>query len=156
MATSRRRPQTQPYARIAADRHHGEAINQQIVDQIRRYIATGAYRPGEKLPPVTDLAGELGVDVNTVHKAYKRVTQDGLVRGFVGEGTFVVDDAPRNPKLHEDLAAAVLSPAIAAAKALGCRRSQLRGVLDRLLDDYFGQKKKVRHGSRDHGSKRPE
>lgn len=155
MAASRSR-RAVPYARITADRHHGEAINQQIVDQIRRYIATGAYRPGEKLPPVTDLAEELGVDVNTVHKAYKRITQDGLVRGFVGEGTFVVDDAPRNPKLHEALADAILSPAIAAAKALGCRRSQLKSAVDRLLDAYFGRKKRVRYGSRGNGSERPE
>jgi len=157
VAAQRRYPYRKPYAKIAADRRHGEAINQQIVDQIKRLIATGAYRPGERLPSVTELARDLGVDENTVHKAYKRVTQDGLTRGFVGEGTFVVDDALSKPKLHEDVADAILSPAIASAKALGCARSLLKSTFDRLLSEYFGQKKRAGpHGIRDNRDERPE
>lgn len=157
VAAARRRPYGRPYAKITADRRHGEAINQQIVDQIKRHIATGAYRPGERLPSVTELARDLGVDENTVHKAYKRVTQDGLTRGFVGEGTFVVDDALSKPKLYEDVADAVLSPAIASAKALGCARAQLKSTFDRLLGEYFGQKKRVgAHGIRDNRDERPQ
>lgn len=157
MTAQRRHPYRKPYAKIVADRRHGEAINQQIVDQIKRLIATGAYRPGERLPSVTELARDLGVDENTVHKAYKRVTQDGLTQGFVGEGTFVVDDALSKPKLLEDVADAVLSPAIASAKALGCTRALLKSTFDRLLGEYFGQKKRVGpHGIRDNRDERPE
>lgn len=71
-------------------------IYRQIVDEVHRGIATGVLRAGEALPPLRQLAKELGVNPNTVQHAYRALSQAGLVVVRRGRGTFV--EAPRGPR----------------------------------------------------------
>lgn len=56
---------------------------------LRRAIREGELLPGEKLPPVRDMAWRLGMTPGTVARAYQLATQEGLLSGEVGRGTFV-------------------------------------------------------------------
>ena len=68
-------------------------LYRQIVDQIRRLIAMGALRPGEKLPTVRDLAVRARVNRNTAARAFQVLESEGVVRTRVGQGTYV-ESAP--------------------------------------------------------------
>lgn len=61
----------------------------QLKDQIKYYISTGALRADDQLPPVNRLAKELGINFETIRKAYKELERDGLITMKRGEGTFV-------------------------------------------------------------------
>ena len=50
--------------------HGKDSIYEQIRDQILRYIELGIIRPNDKLPSVRQLALDLGINPNTVMKAY--------------------------------------------------------------------------------------
>ena len=52
---------------------------QQIVDQIRTFVAQGVLAPGAALPSVRQLAGDLGVNINTVLAAYRALEAEGIV-----------------------------------------------------------------------------
>jgi DNA-binding transcriptional regulator YhcF (GntR family) len=52
---------------------------QQIIDQVRALVAARAFAPGAPLPSVRQLAGDLGVNVNTVLAAYRALEADGIV-----------------------------------------------------------------------------
>jgi len=71
------------------------ALYQQISDQIRRLVALGALRPGDRLPTVRDLAVEARVNRNTAARAIQLLESEGIVRTRVGQGTFVADGAAR-------------------------------------------------------------
>ncbi|WP_158963823.1 aminotransferase-like domain-containing protein [Chachezhania sediminis] len=60
-----------------------------VADTIRREIEAGRMPPGSKLPPVRDLAYTLGITPGTVARAYSVLTDQGLLVGEVGRGTFV-------------------------------------------------------------------
>ncbi|MEN6520373.1 MAG: GntR family transcriptional regulator [Armatimonadota bacterium] len=75
-------------------------IYQQIIDQIKAQIADGTIEKGDKLPSVRELAADLGVNVNTVYKAYKELEAQGIVRMRVGFGVTVI--AERGDRLRED------------------------------------------------------
>lgn len=64
-------------------------IFRQIVDNIRRQIATGELEPDSKLPSVRGLAIQLTVNTNTVAKAYSELTAQGWVESRPGLGLFV-------------------------------------------------------------------
>lgn len=64
-------------------------LGQQLVDELRRRVQAGSLGPGERLPPVRGLATALGVTPETVAGAYKRLTEEGYLRGEIGRGTFV-------------------------------------------------------------------
>jgi DNA-binding transcriptional regulator YhcF (GntR family) len=61
----------------------------QIAEGIRLQIAAGEVRPGDELPPVRQLAADLGVNLNTVARAYRELEEAGLVDTVRGRGTQV-------------------------------------------------------------------
>ncbi|MDQ6673601.1 MAG: PLP-dependent aminotransferase family protein [Chloroflexota bacterium] len=64
-------------------------LGRQVVDELRRRVQAGTLGPGERLPPVRGLATLLGVTPETVAGAYKRLVEEGYLRGEIGRGTFV-------------------------------------------------------------------
>ena len=64
-------------------------IYRRIVEMIERGVVRGALVPGCRLPPERDLASALSVSRATVVAAYRELEAKGLVRGYVGRGTFV-------------------------------------------------------------------
>jgi DNA-binding transcriptional MocR family regulator len=60
-----------------------------LVDLVERGLAHGAFGPGDQLPPERDLARAIRISRATVVRAYGELESRGLVRGYVGRGTFV-------------------------------------------------------------------
>jgi len=63
-----------------------------LVQSMRGAIRSGALEPGYKMPPVRELAWQLGITPGTVARAYKIAADEGLVETAVGRGTFVRGD----------------------------------------------------------------
>jgi len=70
-----------------------EPLFRQLVDAVKRDVATGRLRAGERIPPVRELAKELLLNPNTVAKAYAVLESEGITASRRGTGTFVA--APR-------------------------------------------------------------
>lgn len=60
-----------------------------LIQSLRASIRTGRLARGAKLPPVRELAWDLGITPGTVARAYKLAAEEGLVETGVGRGTFV-------------------------------------------------------------------
>ncbi|MEE9216362.1 MAG: GntR family transcriptional regulator [Anaerolineales bacterium] len=71
----------------------GEPIYMQIVAQLEQRIAAGELKPGDQLPTVRELAGELEVNFNTVARAYRMLDETGAISTQQGRGTYVIDPA---------------------------------------------------------------
>ncbi len=77
---------------LNVDPRSGVPIYVQLVEGVRHALAVGTLRPGERLPTVRALAGELAVAPNTVVKAYNELQRAGLIESRPGVGTVVVGD----------------------------------------------------------------
>src|SRR5215207_8433122 len=69
-----------------------ESLVDQIARGIRVLLAAGTLKPNDELPTVRQLAGDLGVNLNTVSRAYRELEDAGLVASVRGRGTIVVRD----------------------------------------------------------------
>lgn len=81
--------------RIAIAPGDARPIFRQIVDGIRKDIATGDIPHGSKLPSVRALAMQLTINPNTVSKAYAELTAQGLLESRKGLGVFVIEPEQR-------------------------------------------------------------
>jgi GntR family transcriptional regulator len=111
-------------------------IYEQIVEQVRKSVATGALAPGTPLPPIRQLARDLELNPATVAKAYQLLEKDGVLETAGRRGTFVSGDALS--RLHESLrheAVAELRELLARFRARGLSAPDLR----ELVDDLFAR-----------------
>lgn len=66
-------------------------IYEQIVQEFIKLASSGVMKSGDRLPPVRALATELGINPNTVAKAYKELESNGYIYSIVGKGSFFTD-----------------------------------------------------------------
>jgi GntR family transcriptional regulator len=88
----------------------------QLCEQLMSAVARGSLRRGEQLPSVRDVAATLGINPNTVNRAYSELERDGVVETRRGRGTFVMA-APRASALSR--LAEIAKRFVARARALG-------------------------------------
>ncbi len=121
----------------------------QIAGEIRRLIALGALRPGERIPTVRELAVEARVNRNTAARAVQYLEGQGLVSTRVGKGTFVEEVA-----LSADRSAvdgridAAIDQLLVEARTVGVAFDELRARLERRIEV-------VRRESDDRGREKP-
>jgi DNA-binding transcriptional regulator YhcF (GntR family) len=90
---------------IRIDREGDVPVGVQLAWALRGAIASGVLRAGDRLPPLRELAAEVGVNANTLRAAYAKLEADGLIETRHGSGTFVAGAPARRD----------LSPLVGAA-----------------------------------------
>ena len=73
------------------DNQSRQAVYEQIVAQVEKYILSGILNSGDKLPSVRKLSLELNVNPNTVQRAYTELERSGVLITAPGRGAFVSD-----------------------------------------------------------------
>ena len=76
---------------ITIDLNNAKSTYMQIVDCIRKAVATGALQAGDQLPTIREAAIQARVNRNTVSRAYLELEHLGLVRTRQGSGCFISD-----------------------------------------------------------------
>lgn len=79
----------------------GEPIYQQIYNEVIKEISLGLLLPQEKIATVRELATSLGINPNTVSKAYQMLEQNGYIYSVVGKGSFIADSSGKLAGLKE-------------------------------------------------------
>jgi GntR family transcriptional regulator len=109
---------------VKVDRDEPLQLHEQVSAEIRRAIADGEAKPGERLPPARDLAAVLGVNTNTVLRAFRQLRDEGLLEFRRGRGVTVAG-APQH--------GAVVSQAkelVRFARLHGYRLDELVGIIE--------------------------
>ncbi len=78
------------------DRSDPTPLHDQVAAQLRREIADGEARAGERLPPARDLAAVMGVNANTVLRALRALRDEGLLEFRRGRGIRVTGTPQRS------------------------------------------------------------
>src|SRR6476469_8105447 len=80
---------------VKVNRRDPLELHEQVAADIRRAIADGEAKPGERLPPAKDLAAVLGVNTNTVLRALRDLRDEGLLEFRRGRGITVTGTPER-------------------------------------------------------------
>ena len=86
---------------VKVDRGASFQLHEQVAAEIRRAIADGQAKSGERLPPARDLAEVLGVNTNTVLRALRELRDEGLLEFRRGRGITVAGTPGRGAVVAE-------------------------------------------------------
>jgi GntR family transcriptional regulator len=85
---------------VKLDRANPLDLHEQVAAEIRRAIADGEAKAGERLPPAKDLAAILQVNTNTVLRALRQLRDEGLLEFRRGRG-ITITGTPQQSALTE-------------------------------------------------------
>ncbi len=75
------------------DRYGRTPIYEQLIEQVELHVLNGTLQPQDMLPSVRTLAVQLGINPNTLQKAYAELERRGICTSVPGSGRFVAADA---------------------------------------------------------------
>ena len=106
-------------------------IHEQIVNGILRLRTVGVMKSGDKLPSVRSLAQSLGVNPNTVQKAYSTLEATGVIYSLPGKGSFLAqNDAAQEAVLENQLQR--FRQEAQKAKRIGISEKELIAIVDEI------------------------
>ena len=113
------------------DIHSSVAVYVQIENHVQFAIASGRLKPGDRLPSVRELSERVGVNPNTVAKAYRDLEVMGLVYTRRGMGVFINKDI--ETKCGHDCRKRIIGrffEVVAEAKAAGMSRKEVLTIVE--------------------------
>lgn len=108
-------------------------LYEQLQEQIIRLSMLGILDENQQLPSVRALAREVGVNPNTVAKAYQQLEQQGIIYTVSGRGSFVSPDVLSLQSLRQAALQEVLN-AVDKALSRGVSHQQLLDAIRQHLD----------------------
>lgn len=115
---------------ITIDLDSAAPVYRQIVDAIRAYLVDGTLGPGDQLPPVRQLAVDLGVHFNTVAEAYRMLADEGWLDLRRRRGAVVIArERPASEPDERDRLTRRLRELVAELQARGLSRDDVAGEL---------------------------
>ena len=122
---------------IEIDFQSDEAIYMQLRNQIILGIATSLLREGDPLPPVRQLAEDVGINMHTVNKAYSVLRQEGFVTIDRRRGAVVSLDVDKQKALEEMKQS--LRVVLAKASCQNISRQEVHSLVDEIIAEYETQ-----------------
>lgn len=125
---------------FSIDPSNGVAIYEQVVRQVKFAVAEGTLRPGQLLPSVRTLSGQLAINPNTIHRAFQQLQADGILLSQRGVGLAVAQAAlPLCLEARQQLISERLRGVLAEALHAGLSCAQVTDLVRVQLDALEGK-----------------
>ena len=112
-----------------------QPIYEQLVEQLRRQLVLGVVQAGQALPSVRQLATELGINPNTIQKAYRRMEAEGMIISVPGKGSFISDDLADMLGKQRDEQLEKTRMQIRICRDMGLDKQ----LIEKLTDEIYGE-----------------
>ncbi len=110
-------------------------IYEQLYKKVIELAVKKQFKPGDKLPSVRELAKSLGVNPNTVSKAFQMLERDGIIYSLSGRGSFISD---KNSNIIRENAESTFRAAVSEAISAGLERDAMIGIIDDAIQGKGG------------------
>lgn len=114
---------------VQLDLQSRQPIYEQLVYRLSESVSLGVLRADEQLPSVRTLARDLGVNPNTVQKAYQELERTGIIYSVAGKGSFVAPGDSAAQILQKNSILRV-TDAVKEGKRAGLTRTQVDQAVD--------------------------
>lgn len=116
---------------FAIDTRSRIPVYEQLEQLIIKYVSLGLFAADEQLPSVRAMAQELGINPNTVQKAYKSLEARGVIYTVTGRGAFV-SSHEQSLDMVKKLAADKFGESVRSARDTGLGARELKAIVDNI------------------------
>jgi GntR family transcriptional regulator len=120
---------------ISLNYQSGEAIYQQIVEQIKFQIASGRLKAMDKLPSIRELAGQLKINPRTVVKAYEELEKQALAVMRQGQGVFITATEAAPASTRQKVIAQMTRRMLAEASRIGASAEEVLAIVKEVSEN---------------------
>ena len=103
----------------------------QILRHIKRGIVSGTVKNGDELPSRRVLSALLGVNPNTIQKAYKILEDEGLIESHLGSKSYMVLDTDKSNAVRAELVEDDAKAAVEKLKDMGITKSEAIALIEK-------------------------
>lgn len=107
-------------------------IYEQLYKRVVELTVKKQLRPNDRLPSVRELAKELGVNPNTVSKAFQNLERDGIIYSLAGRGSFISD---KNGDIIKQNASDNFKTAAKEAMTAGLSSDEMTDIVNKVFQD---------------------
>ena len=116
-----------------------QPIHEQVTTRITQMVLSGAIEPQSPLPSVRELAAELGVNPNTIQRAYSELERVGVTYSVNGKGRFVTDDVERVRKAKIEEQKRLFRNEVKKLKDLGASKEEAMAEVSAVYEKGDGR-----------------
>ena len=113
----------------------GSPIYVQILRHIKRGVVAGTIRDGDELPSRRMLSALLGVNPNTVQKAYRMLEEEGLMQSHSGAKSLMRLDGEKTELVRSELTRAIAGELTSALKHMGLTCAEAVSLIEKMWED---------------------
>jgi GntR family transcriptional regulator len=112
---------------ITLDIDDDNPMFKQLITQVKDGVMAKKIAPGHPMPSIRQLANDLGINQNTVAKAYRLLERDKVIVAKGYKGTFIHDNAVENSKINlTEHASTLMDETVNTLRSIGLTDSEIR------------------------------
>lgn len=112
----------------------------QIVQQVKEALRLGLLDVGDQLPTVREVVATIGINPNTVAKAYRELEREGLVDARPGRGTFIASTLAATSLEHHEVLRRELLAWLRDAQRAGIDEESILALVSSTLREALGRR----------------
>ncbi len=119
---------------LSLDLQSRRPIYEQLIHGLMELVSLGVLAPDEQLPSVRSMARDLGINPNTVQKAYQELERSGIIYSVAGKGSFIASNQNANEVLlHQSVEK--IQNAVREGRRAGMDRAQVNAAVDQVFEE---------------------
>ena len=117
---------------ITVDLRSRTPIFEQIVHSVEELVLRGMMKPDEQMPSVRALSAELGINPNTIQKAYAELERRGIIYSAATRGSFVSSDTSALREKSKTDALKKMTEQMTDAKSKGLKKDEILAIIEQI------------------------
>ena len=124
---------------IVVDLRSRVPIYEQIINNVKEFAFVGLFKPDEQIPSIRQLTQQLGINPNTIQKAYAELERQGIIYTLAGRGAFISGKTEKLIELKRGEILRNIETAVFEAKKYFIPKDSVENIINSVYDNKNNQ-----------------
>ena len=121
---------------ITVDLRSRTPIYEQIINNVKELALAGIFKPDEQIPSIRQLTQQIGINPNTIQKAYAELERQGIIYTLAGRGAFISNDTQRLTDVKRDEILKDVEKSVTDAKKYFIPKDAIENIVNNTYENF--------------------